>query len=217
VGFGREAGRVRDPSLPARYRLHALGSCIQLAQPIGFNASWSYLQAKVQRPWRDPQFLLPAIGLLEAERTAHLGIAAEYARQRCMQKAAGLRFPPRSDVTPTDPRRWHGDERLGALHALGSWRRLRSDQAVAEHPDGRIVLAAVESTLEMRPEPAGPALDLDELQRILGWARRQIHVIGWDGDRAEHHVAWVVRYLLGQLHIVANGATPVATPWNFRS
>jgi len=216
VGFGREARRVRDPSLPARYRLHALGACIQLAQPIGFNATWSYLQARVQRSWRDPQFLLPAIGLLEAERTAHLGIAAEFARQRREQKATGLRFPPRSDVTPTNPRRWHGDERLGALHALRS-RRFRGDQAVAEHPGGRIVLAAVENILEMPPEHAAPALDLDELQRVLDWARRQIHAIGRDGDRAEHYAAWAVHYLLDQLHLVANGATPVATPWNFRS
>ena len=216
VGFGREAGRVRDLSLPARYRLHALGSCVQLAQPIGFNATWSYLQAKVQRPWRDPEFPLPAIGLLEAERAVHLGIAAEFARQRREQKAAGLRVPPRSHVTPADPRRWHGDERLGALHALGSSSRLRSDQAIAEHPSGRTVLAAVDGILEMRAEHAA-ALDLDELQQILDWARRQIYVIGWDGDRAEHHVAWGVYHLLGQLYLVANGATPVASPWNFRA
>jgi hypothetical protein len=64
---------------------------------------------------------------------------------------------------------WHGDERLGALHALGSSRRLRGDQAIAEHPSGRTVLAAVDSILEMRPEDVA-ALDLDELQRILDWA-----------------------------------------------
>jgi len=69
----------------------------------------------------------------------------------------------------------------------------------------------------MPPERAAPALDLEELQRVLDWARQQIHVIGWDGDRAEHYAAWAVHYLLGQLHLVANGATPVATPWNFRS
>jgi hypothetical protein len=216
VGFGREAGRVRDLSLPARYRLHALGSCIQLVRPIGFNATWSYLQAKVQRPWRDPEFAVPAIGLLEAERAVHLSIAAEFARLRREQKAAGLRFPPRGHVTPTDPRRWHGDERLGAFHALGSWRGLRGDQAIAEHPTGRSVLAAVNGILEMGPGHAA-ALDLDELQRILDWARRQIYVIGWDGDRAEHYVAWCAYRLLGQLHLAANGATPDATPWNFRA
>jgi hypothetical protein len=88
VGFGREAGRARDLSLPARYRLHGLGSCIQLAQPIGFNAAWSYLQAKVQRPWRDPEFPLPAIGLLEAERAVHLGIDAEFAREPASTRPA---------------------------------------------------------------------------------------------------------------------------------
>jgi hypothetical protein len=60
-------------------------------------------------------------------------------------------------------------------------------------------------------------LDLDELQRILDWSRRQIHVTGWGSDRTGYHVARVVGYLLGQLHLVANGATPVATPWDFRS
>ena len=51
------------------------------------------------------------------------------------------------------------------------------------------------------------------------WAgpARQIYVIGSDGDRAEHHVAWGVYRLLGHLYLVANGATPVATPWNFRA
>jgi hypothetical protein len=46
---------------------------------------------------------------------------------------------------------------------------------------------------------------------------RQIHVTGWGSDRTGYHVARVVGYLLGQLHLVANGATPVATPWDFRS
>lgn len=217
VGFGREAGRVRDPSLPARYRLHALGSCIQLAQPIGFHATWSYLQAKVERRWRDPEFLLPAFELLEAERAVYLGVAAEFGRLRRERKAAGRRLPPRSDVTPWFPRRWHGDERLGALHALGSWRRLRRDQAVAGHPNAKIVLAAVDAILDPQAEAAVPALDTGELQRVLDWARWQIHVIGWEADRSDYYVAGVVHHLLGQLHLVASGATPIATPWNFRA
>jgi hypothetical protein len=157
--------------------------------------------------------LLPAIELLEAERAIHLSIDAEYARLRREQKATGFRFPRRGDVTPKTPSRWHGDERVGALHALGTWRRLRNDQAAAEHPNRKIVLAAVDRTLESRAEPV---LDLGELQRILDWARRQIHVIGWESDRSEYQVAGVDHYLLGQLHLVANGATPIATPWNFR-
>lgn len=211
MGFGREARRVRDSSLPVRFRLNALCSCIQMVQPIGFNATWSYLQEKTGRPWRDPEFLLPAIVLLEAERALHLAAAAEYTALRRERKAAGYRFPPRDDVTPTSPRRWHGDEKLGAIHALRTWRRLRSDQAVADHPQGRIVVAEVDRVLAA---PA-PAASSRELQPILDWARRQIWVIGWEADASELRIAGVLHHLLGQLYLAANGATPVATPWRF--
>lgn len=212
MGFGREARRVRDSALPARYRLHALGSCIQLAQPIGFNATWSYLQEKVQRSWRDEAFLLPALACLETERSRHLTVDAAYARLRREQKASGHRVPPRRDVTPKDPQRWHGDERVGARHALATWWRLRPDDDVAAHPYGHAVLAMVDSTLATQDQPE---LELDELQAILDWARRQVHVLGWEADRSEYRVAWAVYRLLGQLHLIANGATPIGTPWNF--
>ena len=204
---------MRDPTLPVRYRLHALGCCIQLAQPIGFNATWSYLQATVQRSWRDEAFLLPAMDCLEVERGRQLRIEAEYARLRREQKASGYRFPLRRDVTPKDPLRWHGDERVGAHHALATWRRLRPDRDVAAHQYGHAVLATVDGAIGVQRQPV---LELDELQAILDWARRQIHVIGWEADRAEYLVAWDVYRLLGQLHLKANGATPIATPWNFR-
>lgn len=212
MGYGREARRVRDLSLPARYRLHALGSCIQLAQPIGFNATWSYLQAKVRRDWRDPDFLLPGLEGLEAERAIYLATEAEYAQLRREQKAVGCRYPRQGEVTPRTPTRWHGDERFGALHALEFWRRSRSGQPIAEHPKGKIVLGAVDNSLA---SAAAHDLDLAELQRILEWARRQIHVIGWERDRSEYGTAYVINHLLGQLHLMANGASPIATLWNF--
>lgn len=194
------------------YRLHALGSCIQLAQPIGFNGTWAYLQAKIGLLWRDPDFLVAAVDLLEAERATHLQIGAQYARLRRQQKAAGLRFPPRSHVTPNDPARWHGDERTGAQHFLESWRRLRPDPSMAQHPAGRKVLAAVDGALS---PPATATVELNELQRILDWSRRQVHVVGWEIDGNEYRIARDAYRLLGQLHLLANGPTAVATPWNF--
>ena len=201
VGFGREVRRVRDPGLSRAYRLHALGSCIQQAQPIGFHATWSYLQARTGHVWRDPVFLLPAVDLLEAERSAHLRLDAEYARLRRERKAAGYRFPPRDHVTPRVPARWHGDERAGAVHSLTSWRGNRWNEELAGHPSGALVLAAVDDAL------AGRRGHGEELQQTLDWARAY---------KAYYRVAHDVHYLLGQLHLIAYGATPIATPWNFR-
>ena len=144
MGFGREARRVRDPGLSRAHRLHALGSCIQQAQPIGFHATWSYLQAQTGHVWRDPEFVLPAVDLLEAERSAHLRLDAVYARLRREQKAAGYRFPPPDHDTPRVPARSHGDERTGAVHSLTSWRGMRWYEELAGHPSGALVLAAVD-------------------------------------------------------------------------
>jgi hypothetical protein len=213
MGFGREARRVRDHELLLNHRFHALGSCIQLAQPIGFNATWSYLADQLERDWRDPGILSPAIDLLEAERVAHRGICSEYAVSRHLEKARGLRFPPRSHVTPRDPMRWHGDEREGARHVLMSWssHRRQLDQDVLTHPLGRQVVNAVEEVLRSEAAITGMA----QLQPALEWARRQVHVIGWEADPLQYRIALRARGLLGQLHLLAFGATPVAAPWNF--
>jgi hypothetical protein len=200
MGFGREMRRVRDPRLSRAYRLHALGSCIQLAQPIGFHATWSYLQARTGHVWRDPEFLLPALDLLVGVRSAHLRLDAEYAHLRREQKAAGYRFPPRDHVTPRVPRRWHGDERTGAIHSLTSWRENRWYAELAAHPAGALVLAAVDDAI------AGRRVHDEGLQQALDFARAyRLH------DRVAHDL----HHLLGQLHLVAYGATPIATPWNF--
>lgn len=214
MSFGRESRRVRDEALPLGHRFRALGSCVQLAQPIWFDPTWSYLEAKVDRSWRDPAFLLPALDLLEAERTLHLSIDEEYAHLRGLQKAAGYRSPPRNVVTPTEPRRWHGDERVGARHTLDALRRLQRGQDLSVTRPGRTVLAAVESALAM---PTQPDLDLDELQSILDWARRRIYVVGWESDKVQYRSAWAVYRSLGQLHLLVHDVPPIGTPWNFHT
>jgi hypothetical protein len=63
------------------------------------------------------------------------------------------------------------------------------------------VLAAVDDAL------AGRRWHEAELQQALDWARAY---------KPYYRVAHDVHYLLGQLHLIAFGAAPVATPWNFR-
>jgi hypothetical protein len=182
-----------------------MGSCIQLAQPIGFRATWLYLQWKVERSWRDPEFLLPALALLESERTTHLLIDAEYARMRREHKAAGFRFPRRDDVTPRTPCRWHGDERMGARFALEAFRT----RGWRQGPKASHVLALVDRNLGQR---APTVDDLEELQEWLAWAR---HRPFSRDDLSQNRDAGDVFFLLCQLHLMIYGAVPLATQWNF--
>lgn len=212
MGFGREARRVRDKSLPFAYRLHALGSCIQMSQPIGFHATWSYLEERVGRTWRDPEFLLPALALLDEVRARHQVLERQYAELRRSEKRSGLRFPDGDAVTPETPRRWHGDERAGARHTLRSRQRRFKDPALAQHPVGAEVVATVDRVLA---SGAVAVHDLESLERCLGWARRQIHVAGWEADPAEYRVASVVLHLIGQLHVMTYGGQPPGSAWHF--
>ncbi|WP_431843254.1 hypothetical protein [Calidifontibacter indicus] len=171
------------------------------------------MQAKLELEWRDPDILVPAIDLLEAERAIHLSVAEKYGQFRRRQKADGYRFPPRTHVTPRDPIRWHGDERLGARHLLLHWSRRPNHIWDDPGPQavGRVVVEAVERSLVVTPTPE----ELRELQPVLDWARRQIHVVGWETDRVQYRLAWSTYRLLGQLHVLTQGATAVAEPWGF--
>jgi hypothetical protein len=166
-----------------------------------------------RHPWRHPDFLLPAIDMLEAERSRRMIMDAEYARLRREQKQAGRRSPRHDVVTPQVPRRWHGDEQFGARHALAAWRKNRPDLGAAQHPSGALVLAAVDRVLASPDEQVGA---VDELQGALDWAGHEVHVVGWGPDPAEYGVAWTAHLLVEHLHLLAFGATPLGTPWNFR-
>ena len=195
-------------------RLRSFASCIELSQPIGFQPTFSYLETKTQSSWRDAEFLEPAMDLLEAERALHLHIDAEYSRLRKAKKSDGFRDPSRLEVTPVFPRRWHGDERLGARHTLETMRRLRRGQDLLTLPFGQTVLAAIDLSLAGAEQPQ---LDLDELQSVLDWSRRQLFVVGWADGGDEYGAAWTIHRLLSQLHLLVFEVPPVATPWNFRT
>lgn len=209
-GFGREAQRARDASLPLAHRVGALTSCIEFARPIGFNATWSYLEAATGLSRREPEFVAQAIELLHLERTKHLALEQHYAGLRRGQKAAGLRFPPRCDASPRSPARWHGDERKGARHALKFSRHASNE--LAGHPLGLLAHSAATDALH-GDEPG----DLEALERALSWARRQTHVVGWESDPEEYRVAADVQRLLGQVYLLTRGAPAVGAPWHFHA
>lgn len=212
MGFGREARRVRDTSLPHAHRVRALASCIEFSRPIGYNATWSYLEAKTGMTRRQEEFLAPALDMLETQRSWFLQTADRYSAIRRQQKRAGLRSPAVDEVTPSSPRRWHGDERAGAQHTLTEWLAWRRDAELAADPDSGVAVVAAESVV-LAPEM--PRTNLEEFQRCLNWARRQIEVVGWETDPKRYHLAWMARFLLGQVYLSLHGAPAIGSTWNF--
>ena len=161
---------------------------------------------------REPHFLVPALELLEAERARFLAVAAAYGQARRLQKVAGLRFPPRDHATPTSPRRWWGDEAVGALVTLQVGRGLAP---LPQHglADDRLSLVTqcVSSVLASDDLP----VSLAALDDTLAWARSQIHVIGWEADRLAYQQAMQILWILGQLHLLLRGPAPLGAPWRF--
>jgi hypothetical protein len=171
VGFGREARRVRDETLPHGQRLRALAHCLEWAQPVGFHPSWHYLEAKLGAPRESIEFLAPAIDLLERERNLHLELDQRYSTLRGRQKMRGSRSPRLDAVTPRSPARWHGDEREAAAHALRWWLQRHPLEDFVDQPEAKLavdvarVLAPGETILEYWI----PAEDLDEFNaHIVG-------------------------------------------------
>jgi hypothetical protein len=210
VGFGREARRACDPTLPHAYRLHSLAACAEISQPIGFHATCAYLQQKVDRPWRSVEFLVPAVRLLESERSEQRQLDAIHATYRRRMKATGERFPRIDVVTPRSPLRWLGDEGTGVRYALAARLRHQGLSDLALHRAGSVALRAANDVLASPGHP----FDLAALQEILRWARRRMNM-GWQGDRSDYMVAFHSLFLLGQVHIRVFGPPTINTAWNF--
>ena len=215
MGFGREAKRVRDSSLPRRYRVHALGSCIQISQPIGFNATWSYLEAKVGRSWRAPDFLLPALDQLEDVRRRHAVLQAEYADWRHAQRVSG--FASRPAPSPPQAHRDAGTVTSGSEQRMPSGPGEGS--AGTRHCPRTHGVAGYSrrSTVASPPSAVPSAVDRAELQRCLTWAQRQIYVVGWERDPVEYRLASTTHYLLGQLHLLLFGEPRLGAKWHFEA
>jgi hypothetical protein len=124
VSFGNYARRVRDPSLPYRWRVSALRSCVQLYRPIGFRASLSYLHAVAGPYERDEAALLRALDEVIAGRRLWQAEMRGYAAARLQAKRRGQRCPRPGERNPTTgPDHWYGAAADAALHALRFWRR----------------------------------------------------------------------------------------------
>jgi hypothetical protein len=175
VSFGTYARNVRDATLPYGRRVSALGSCVQLYRPIGFQASLSFLEEIAGPFQRDEASLLRALDALTASRTAWKSEVRAYAEMRRQAKLRGQRSPRPQDPNPyRGPRHWYGAAREAALHALRFWRRRRLP-ALLTPPDelaerlNSCVVASLDSAGRLTPEQRQMLTDcVAELRRRQG-------------------------------------------------
>lgn len=202
---------MRDEALPHGQRLRALAQLVGWAQPIGFNPTWHYLEATLGVPRERPEFLIPALGLLERERRLHLDLDVRYAALRRYQKRKGSRRPGADDATPRVPQRWHGDEREAAAHALRWWLQRHPMEDFVDQPHA---VLAVDVARALASGPKLTSFDLSALQESLIWARANTRT-GRNLTRAERYGAYRIQHLLGHIYILLNGAPSIGVAWNF--
>jgi hypothetical protein len=104
----------------------ALARCIEIYSPIGFQATWAFLQARVGDFRSDPQSMVSAVALLDESRRVRIEEELTYREQRREAKRLGHRTPPPAETSPDRPRRWHAAPHEAARFVL-DWHRQRHD------------------------------------------------------------------------------------------
>ncbi|WP_412738348.1 hypothetical protein [Krasilnikovia sp. MM14-A1259] len=194
MSFGTYARKVTVGSLSYGRRINALAGCVQLYRPLGYLATFSYLN-QVAGPFRrDEAALLRALEMLTVSRELWLAEVDAYATRRKEAKRIGWRTPRSSDTNPSLPTCWYGDSRRAATFTLGYLLRkpdriiyadadvIRLAWSVLEAPgDGNRVPPEQLSVLRKR---------LERLREASGWPN-----VDWPNWYKANQSLWVLRQI----------------------
>jgi hypothetical protein len=194
VSFGTYARKVRDQSSPYGRRVNALAGCVQLYRPLGYLATFDYLEHVAGPFRRDEAALLGALDALTASRERWLAEVDAYAGRRRDAKRQGRRSPDSSENNPHPPPCWYGDSRRAATFTLGF---LLSKHERVAHADTDVIGLA-SSILETHGD-IGPAcleqLDvlrerLELLRETSGWPD-----VDWQNWHKANHSLWILHQI----------------------
>jgi hypothetical protein len=177
VSFGTYERKVRNPSLPYRQRFNALVRCVEHYSPLGFHATFGYLEHVAGRIRHEENALIRAVDALVSSRDRWLIELNVYAAERRAAKRRGRRNAPMDGCFHAYST-WHGDAKNAAIFALEFLLRpagpnrpgrvptidaavLRLASALLEH-GGHLNSAQVEQARLLRNE-------FQHLQRVSGW------------------------------------------------
>jgi hypothetical protein len=173
VSFGTYARKVRDPALRYGQRINALAGCVELYRPIGYSATFGYLEGVAGSFRRDGEALIRALDALSTSRDLWLEDLAAYGDQRRVAKRLGRRRPGANEINPNWPACWYGDMQPAALFTIGYLLRSHDRTARAD-PD---VVRLASTVLE-----AGGALTVGE--------REWLHALRQRFERLRNASAW---------------------------
>ena len=198
VSFGTYARKVSDPTLPYGRRFNALRACVQSYQPLGFVATFAYLEHLAGPMRHDEKALLHALELLSDSRRRWLVVVNAYAARRLVAKRQGRRTPRKAEENPSEASRWYGNPRPAALFTIDFLLRERNWVTRAD-PD---VVA-----LALRVRAADGRLDTGDREQMAVLRRRNERlrdVSGWpDVDWPNWHRSLESLWLLHHVNCAA--------------
>jgi hypothetical protein len=194
VSFGTYARKVRDGSSPYGRRVNALAGCVQLYRPLGYLATFAYLN-HVAGPLRsDDAALLRALDALTASRVLWQAEVDAYASRRSGEKRLGRRTPRSSDANPNLPARWYGDSRRAAIFTLGY---LLGQQDRVAHADAdviRLALSVLEANGDIdrvcHEQLSALQEQLEQLRQASGWPD-----VEWPDWRKANQSLWILHQI----------------------
>ena len=197
MGFTSWSRQIADASLPIGRRFDSLHDLIGRHGPLGYQATWLFVEQLTGLDRRDPAILTPAVELLNHERIVRRSARQAHQDTVRRHRQSGHRLAD-GRVSEQAPPRWHGREQAGARVLLAHLLTTVGTEAAGQ-PAALTAMAAAAELAAGAPETE---VDLAHLQHSLVWARR--------GDDWVHRR---IEALLGQIVIAQWGALELGQRW----
>ena len=192
MSFGTYARQVTDGALPYARRINALAGCVQLYRPLGYLATFGYLEHVAGPFRRDEAALLGALDMLTASRVLWLAEVDAYANRRRAAKRLGRRIPLSSETNPNLPACWYGDSRRAATFTLGYLLRKPDRISYAELDVIRLASSVLQAHGEVdRVHPDQLSVlrkRLEQLRAASGWPN-----VDWPNWHKANQSLWILQ------------------------
>jgi hypothetical protein len=187
--------------------VNALAGCVQLYRPLGYVATFGYLEHVAGPLRREEAALLRALDALTASRDIWLAELGGYADHRREAKRTGRRSPLKAEPNPSSPACWYGDPRRAAIFTLAFLLKMPYKIASADtdvvrlasnflEAEGNLSATELEQLRALRQ-------DFEQLRQVSGWPN-----VGWPSWRRANQSLWILHQIS---YAIGGGDSSAAT------